>query len=252
MGAGPGVLSRSNERNPDTRLQMETTLLSQTKVAELVTQDYRRAAVFKGFGIDFCCGGGITLQAACEKQGVAIEDVATALEESDGRGSNPHVRVESWTPAFLADYIVNEHHTYVRRSIPVLRAFTQKVARVHGGGEPSLIQIAMLFEKVAEEMESHMHDEETVVFPRIKAEEEGGQNFDEPLADLINRMESEHDLAGSLMKEIRRLSNDYQPPADACNTYRATFVELEGFEDDLHRHVHLENNILFPRALQNN
>lgn len=228
---------------------METTLLSQTKVGDLVTQDYRRATVFKSFGIDFCCGGGITLQKACEKRGVAIEDVAVALEESDGRGANPQVRVENWTPAFLADYIVNEHHAYVRKSIPPLRAFTQKVAHVHGGAEPALVQIAMLFDKVADEMEAHMHAEETVVFPRIKAEESGQRDFDEPLVDLINRMESDHDVAGSLMREIRRLSNDFQPPAGACNTYRASFVGLEDFETDLHRHVHLENNILFPKAL---
>lgn len=228
---------------------MQPLLLSQTKVGDLVTEDYRRAAVFKSFGIDFCCGGGITLKKACERQGVSMEDLIEALREVDGRGTMPNIRTENWTPGFLVDYIVNEHHTYVRKNIPVLRAFTQKVARVHGGDQPALIQIAMLFDKIADEMEAHMHVEETVVFPKMKAVEAGEDDSGESLAELIDRMESEHSLAGSLMREIRRLSNDFQPPEEACNTYRASFVGLEEFENDLHRHVHLENNVLFPKAI---
>ena len=219
-------------------------------VGDLVAEDYRRAAVLKRFGIDFCCGGGKTLEAACRKQGVALDEVERALDAADGHGSAPQARVTAWTPGFLADYVVNEHHSYVRESIPVLRAFTQKVARVHGARRPELIEIEALFEEVAVEMLEHMAEEEAVVFPRIKAvaADEAGAS-EPPLRALIDEMEGEHDRAGDLMREIRRLSDDFQPPADACNTWRASFAKLEEFEDDLHRHVHLENNVLFPKAL---
>ena len=229
---------------------MEYTPLAQRPVGEIVAEDYRRAAVLKRFGIDFCCGGGRTLEAACQKQGVAVEDVARALAAADGHGQAPQARVTAWSPGFLADYVVNEHHAYVRESVPVLRAFTQKVARVHGGAHPELVEIAALFDEVAEELEAHMAEEEAVVFPRIKALAAGGAAPEGPsLRALLGTMEAEHDRAGALMREIRRLSGDYVPPEDACNTYRASFAKLEEFEDDLHRHVHLENNVLFPKAL---
>jgi regulator of cell morphogenesis and NO signaling len=217
-------------------------------VGDLVAQDYRRAAVLKRFGIDFCCGGGVSLEAACQKKGVALEDGERALAASDNRGT-PDARASSWAPTFLADYIVNEHHTYVRESVPVLRAFTQKVARVHGEARPELVAIAARFEEVAQELEAHMASEEHVVFPLVKALAEGRPAEGTSLHALVGEMEAEHDHAGHLMREINRLSGGYTPPEGACNTYRATYAKLEEFEDDLHRHVHLENNVLFPKAL---
>ncbi|HLT47960.1 MAG TPA: iron-sulfur cluster repair di-iron protein [Rubricoccaceae bacterium] len=229
---------------------MENTQFALRTVGDLVAEDYRRAAVLKRFGIDFCCGGGRTLEAACQKKGVAVDDVMRALEAADGRGSAPEARVTAWSPGFLADYIVNEHHGYVRESTFVLRAFTQKVARVHGGARPELVEIATLFEELASELEEHMDAEEAAVFPRIKALSGGAGPASGPsLEALISELEAEHDRAGELMREIRRLSDDYTPPEGACNTYRAAFAKLEEFEDDLHRHVHLENNVLFPKAL---
>ncbi len=223
--------------------------LGQRTVGDLVTEDYRRAAAFKNLGIDFCCGGGATLASVCAKKGIALADVADALRHADARGTSPQARVEHWSPSFLADYVVNEHHTYVRESIPVLRAFTQKVARVHGQRHPELVEIAELFEQVATGLEGHMVCEEQIVFPAIKALASGGPAPETPLADVLREMEGDHDEAGEAMRQIRELSSDFTPPPDACNTYRAAFVKLEEFEDDLHRHVHLENNILFPKAL---
>jgi regulator of cell morphogenesis and NO signaling len=217
-------------------------------VGDLVTEDYRRAGVFKQFGIDFCCGGGISLEAACLKKGIAVADVERALAVADSRTASLPDRADAWDPDFLAAYIVNQHHSYVRESIPVLRAFTQKVARVHGGHQPRLVEIARLFEEVAVELEAHMVAEEQALFPRIRALV-NGESSDASLRDLIDHMEHDHDLAGRYLREIRRLTDDYTPPEGACNTYRATFVKLEEFEDDLHRHVHLENNVLFPKVL---
>jgi len=226
---------------------MTSQTLSTRSVGDIVSEDYRRAAALKRFGIDFCCGGKTTLEAACEAKGVTVADVEEALAASDAHGIATLPRVTAWDPVFLADYVVNEHHTYVRESIPVLRAFTQKVARVHGAERPELVTIAHLFDALATELTKHMASEEEVVFPRIKAL---ASDPDGPsLRQLVEDMEAEHDEAGTIMAEIRRLSADYTPPEGACNTYRATFAKLEEFEDDLHRHVHIENHVLFPKAL---
>lgn len=224
---------------------MTSQILATRPVGDIVSEDYRRAAALKRFGIDFCCGGKMPLEDACQRKGVALDDVLEALAVSDAHGTATLPRVSAWEPSFLADYIVNEHHTYVRESIPVLRAFTQKVARVHGAERPELVTIAHLFDALATELTEHMASEEGVVFPRIKAGGEGEPSLRELVAD----MEGEHDEAGAIMAEIRRLSRDYTPPEGACNTYRATFAKLEEFEDDLHRHVHIENHVLFPKAL---
>ena len=226
---------------------MTSQTLATRPVGDIVSEDYRRAAALKRFGIDFCCGGKISLEAACQKNGVALQEVADALAASDAHGVATLPRVTAWAPSFLADYVVNEHHTYVRESIPVLRTFTQKVARVHGAGRPELVAIAQLFDAMATELTEHMAFEEEVVFPRIKSPVRAA---DEPtLRDLVCEMEAEHEEAGSWMAEIRRLSDDFSPPEGACNTYRATFAKLEEFEEDLHRHVHIENHALFPKAL---
>jgi regulator of cell morphogenesis and NO signaling len=223
---------------------MTATPITDRRVGELVTEDFRRAGVFKRYGIDFCCGGGISLQEACARLQLDVDEVSRALLESQReRGVAAGHRFSSWTPSFLIDYIVNEHHTFVRENLPVIGAFTAKVARVHGPHTPELVEIARLFAELTREMEAHMANEEEIVFPRIKA------GSGEDLAALIEQMEGEHEGAGELMHRLRRLTNDFQPPEGACNTYRASFAKLEEFEADLHTHVHLENNILFPKAI---
>lgn len=211
-------------------------------VGQLVTEDFRRARVFKNFGIEFCCGGGIALSEACVRKNVDFGDVAAALLKVERDPAGPVVQAGSWSPEFLADYIVAVHHAYVREQIPALRAFTTKVARVHGHAQPELVEIADRFETLAAELEAHMRLEETVIFPAIKT-----GKFDE-LPDSIRQAEQEHQAAGALMAEIRELSQDFTPPDWACNTYRAAYVNLEDFETDLHTHVHLENNVLFPKV----
>lgn len=232
------------------------TTLSERTIADLVNEDYRRATVFKKHGIDFCCGGGKTLEAVCEKKGLPLEDMQHALAEVAAAPSNESMRPAGWSPDFLADYIVNEHHAYVRESVPLLQEFTLKVARVHGESNPDLIKIAMLVDELALELMQHMVKEEKLLFPYIRvlvAALENGRAQESPVFETIHNpirmMEEEHDRAGEMMREIRRLSSDYTPPEHACNTYRVSFAKLEEFENDLHRHVHLENNVLFPKAV---
>jgi regulator of cell morphogenesis and NO signaling len=225
-------------------------------VGEIVAEDYRWAEIFKKYGIDFCCGGKKPLLAVCEEKQIdpqqLIENYRALSRE--GGALSTHNFAE-WEADFLADYIVNVHHKYVSENIPLLYEFTQKVARVHGGAHPELLEIAGLFEAVAQEMTMHMRKEELILFPYIKrlvAADKGQLTLEAPhfgtVENPIRMMEEEHDRAGNLMKQIRQLSGDYTPPANACNTYRVTFRKLQEFEEDLHQHVHLENNILFPRA----
>lgn len=219
-------------------------------VGSLVAEDFRRGAVFKRFGIDFCCGGGRSVGAACSKAGVEPGVLERALAEVGQSSAGVPARVSAWSPAFLADYIVNEHHTYVRENLPVLRAFAQKVAKVHGHAQPELAEIAARVEMLAQELLTHLASEEKSVFPLIKALGSGSEaQTRDDLRTLIDELEHEHDAAGTLMREIRTLSDDFTPPEWACNTYRALYAQLEEFEEDLHRHVHLENNVLFPKAL---
>lgn len=214
--------------------------LAATRVGDLVASDFRRARVFKNHGIEFCCGGGIPLEEACARQGVDLDAVIEALGETDRDPESPLSRAAGWSPTFLVDYVESVHHAYVRESVPALRAFTSKVARVHGDVRPELHGIAERFEDLAREMEEHMVFEETDLFPRIRRGE-----FD--AAEALARAEGEHVKAGELMAEIRRLSGGFTPPDWACRTYQASFANLEEFEQDLHVHVHLENNVLFPK-----
>ncbi len=223
------------------RETLQTSLpISERTVGELVAEDYRRARVMKQYGLEFCCGGGVPLGEACRRKDLSVEQVASALASVERDPADPLSMVSRWSPSFLADYIEVTHHTYVREAVPPLRAFTQKVARVHGHAVPELVDIAEAFDALADELESHMAYEETVLFPAVRS-------ADPAVADRLGRAEEEHVRAGDLMAEIRCLSNDFTPPDWACATYRASFANLREFEEDLHRHVHLENNVLFAR-----
>ncbi len=218
----------------------------------MVAEDYARAAVFKRLGIDFCCGGSRTVGAACEQAGVQVENLEEALAGADRKARDwPDPR--GWDAAFLANYIVEVHHRYVRETLPVLVQFAHKVARVHGDRQPELHRIRDLVEELAVEMDLHMADEEQNVFPRIAAlvasQKDGNSASGGELHDPIAALEHDHDHAGDLMRQLRELSDGYAPPVMACATYRATYAKLSELEDDLHRHVHLENDVLLPQVL---
>lgn len=232
---------------------MET--LKQKTVADLVTENIKAAHIFKKYGIDFCCGGGISVERACAKKGVDYQTLADELMQvgSTDRAYN----YKSWSPDFLIDHIINVHHVYVEENLPLLLQYSDKVMKVHGHHDSELVEINNLVQTVAGELSSHMKKEELILFPFIKkmvlAQKEGltlprpaFETVDNPIA----MMEEEHDAAGEILREIAALSNNYTPPSHACNTYKAFYAKLEEFENDLHLHVHLENNILFPKAKQ--
>ncbi|GAA4300861.1 iron-sulfur cluster repair di-iron protein [Nibribacter koreensis] len=226
-------------------------------IGELVAKDFRKAQVFKKYGIDFCCGGKKSIAQVCEEKGIDAQQVEQELNALTDTAAVPDTDFQSWDLSFLADYIVNIHHKYVREAIPALYEYTTKIARVHGGRHPELIEVAKHFTNVANELESHMPKEERVLFPFIKQLNEAkqkGEKLTPPafgsLQNPINMMEMEHEAAGGELEAIRTLTHDYALPEDACATYQVAFAKLQEFEDDLFRHIHLENNILFPKALE--
>lgn len=226
-------------------------------VKDLVTDDHRSAAVFEKYSIDFCCNGRKTIDAACAELGVDPAIVVGELQNlGDVRGGNLF-RPSEWELDALIDFIVNNHHRYVRRMIPVLTAHVDKIVSVHGANHPELALIARNFHAVVEELTQHMQKEEGVLFPFIKtlvaAERDGRSVMPPPFGSIrnpIRMMEMEHQSAGNALFDIRKKSGGYAPPSDACTTYRVTYQELEEFERDLHQHVHLENNILFPKSIE--
>jgi regulator of cell morphogenesis and NO signaling len=232
------------------------TSLQTTTLKEIVTQDFRAAAIFEKYALDFCCNGGVTIDQACTARRLDAAPIITELANLGHSPLPPDDRFTRWTPEALIEHIVSVHHAYVREAIPVLLTHTAKVARVHGERHPEVAAIAGQFATVAEELQQHMMKEEHILFPYIAAlaaaRREGRAITPPPFgsaANPIRMMEAEHVAAGDALGTIRSLSNTYTVPADGCTTYQVTYKELQQFEEDLHRHVHLENNILFPRAL---
>jgi regulator of cell morphogenesis and NO signaling len=223
-----------------------TPLLDRT-VGELVAERPGRSRIFQAHGIDFCCQGGRTLREACERKGApalrVVEQLEQELEDKNEAGQNP-----AELPANqLSEYIVEKHHGYLRNELPRLHAMSERVARVHGGHTPSLVEVFHVFHGLAQELVNHMAKEEQILFPAVAAMARG-----EPVASSlegpITAMTQDHDEAGAALARLRDLTNHYQPPAEACNTYRALFAGLHELEEDLHRHIHLENAVLFPAA----
>lgn len=228
--------------------------LKNKTVADLVTENIKTADIFKKYGIDFCCGGGISIEKACDKHHVDYNQLLSELNNLSSKKSSA-TNFNSWELDFLIDYIVNEHHKYVEENIPLLKQYGARVAKVHGHHYKELIEINDLIITVSNELTMHMKKEELILFPFIKklvkANREGIPvsiphfgTIDNP----INMMEEEHDAAGTILKRISELTNNYKTPEGACNTFKALYSKLEEFEDNLHQHVHLENNILFPKA----
>jgi len=229
--------------------------LANQTLAEIVAENLRSAIVFEEYGLDFCCKGKRPLSEACAEKNVDVEEVISSLAELSQ--SIKSLNVNDWELDFLVDYIINNHHQYVRRMIPVISLHADKVASVHGQNHPETIKIADLFLAVREELEGHMMKEERILFPYIKqlslAKKNNEQAAPPPFGTIqnpITMMEAEHQSAGDAMSKIKELSNNFSAPADACNTFKALYSELKEFEEDLHKHIHLENNILFPKSIE--
>jgi regulator of cell morphogenesis and NO signaling len=242
---------------PETNFSTMYYSITDQTVGEIVARDYRAAEVFGKYRIDFCCQGGTSLEEACNKRNVDPAQLRAELEKALEKPQEQAIDFQTWAPDLLSDYIEKTHHRYVASNIPVLEQYLDKIFRVHGGRHPELEEVYQLFEEVANELSSHMKKEETILFPYIRdmvAQQMTGSDFvPAPFGSVNNPiqvMEKEHDFAGQHFFRIAELTNQYTAPDDACTTYRVAFSKLQEFEQDLHRHVHLENNILFPKAKQ--
>lgn len=231
--------------------------LSTLTLAQIVNNNHQAASVFEKYHLDFCCKGKRSLEQACTEQQIPVADVTSDLENVFTKNNKSSVEFENLSLTQLCEYIVQTHHAYVKNEMPQIYAYLQKVSSKHGERHPELYKIFQTFAAVKEEMEGHMKKEELILFPRIKELQKLADNEKANLQlnitylqSPINVMEQEHDHAGNLLNDIRLLSNDYTAPQDACTTYRLSFAALKAFELDLHQHVHLENNILFPKAIQ--
>jgi len=227
----------------------------ETTIRDLVNDDFRAAAVFHRYGIDFCCGGGTTLDEACRARGLDEAAVRAEIAQACPPGPGGPPAYAEWPPEALTRHIVERHHQYCRSAMPAIAAHTRKLAEVHGPAHPELVDVADLFAHLQQDLDTHMLKEEHVLFPYIEqlaARRQAGLEPDPaPFGDVgnpIRNMESDHEAAGAAMACIRELTDGYVVPAHGCTTWRVTLQELEAFEQDLHLHVHLENNVLFPKA----
>jgi regulator of cell morphogenesis and NO signaling len=227
-------------------------------VREIALEQPSSIRVFERFGIDYCCGGRKSLAQACEESQLSIDQVTEKLREASG--VNDDEDLGQWQSASLAkliQYIVRRHHTFVRQEIPRLRVLAEKVHARHGEHHVELKEVKELLDRASGDLTSHMLKEEQVLFPCIARMEhalaigeELPPTFFGSVANPIQMMMAEHDRAGDLLRQIRQLTSNYLAPDGACPSYLGLLSGLHEFEQDLHRHVHLENNILFPRALK--
>ncbi|MBV1922468.1 MAG: iron-sulfur cluster repair di-iron protein [Flavobacteriaceae bacterium] len=230
------------------------TITQNNTVAQVVAENIKAAHVFKKHGIDFCCGGGISIEKACEKNNVdfkTLEQDLLIVNELPNRG----VDYNNWDLNFLMGHIINIHHSYVEESSQILLQYAEKVANVHGHHYTEVVQVHILLQDIISELASHMKKEELILFPYIQQlveAEKAGTPAAFPQFGSVNNpikmMESEHEHAGDTFKAIAKITNNYTPPEEACNTFRAFYALLDEFEQDLHQHIHLENNILHPKA----
>lgn len=234
------------------------TLMTGKTVRDVAVENPAATRVFERFGIDYCCGGNQGLEQACQRAGASLDEVIDSLEMEE-ETTRAAKQVHDWQGeplSELIDHIKNTHHKYTREEIVRLAALLQKVCSVHGKNHPELFGIQSTFADLAQELATHMMKEEMVLFPYIARMEEAFIQKEPVLpapfgtvANPVAMMEHEHDSAGNALRSIRRASGDFTPPADACISYQTLYKALAVFEADLHQHIHLENNILFPRAI---
>jgi len=230
------------------------TNLAEQTLATIVTNNHATVPVLEKYDLDFCCKGKRTLSDACVEKGLSVESISTELENSLAALQNNKMPFTEMTADQLISYILIHHHFYVKQSMPTIINHLEKVAAKHGERYPYMITVLGLFKEIQEEMTMHMHKEEVILFPRIKevaALQDAHQHRNLVagyIAAPIQVMEHEHDHAGNILYQIRSLTSNYTAPSQACTTFQVCLAELKEFEADLHRHVHLENNILFPLA----
>jgi regulator of cell morphogenesis and NO signaling len=226
-----------------------TQLLNKT-VAAIVLDNFKTAHVFEKYGIDFCCKGKISLQSACEEKAIdpttVIEDLALVWTNTSDEAGFTTMSISA-----LINHIVTVHHDYVRKNLEPILNYLLKIHAKHGERYPYIKKVLIYFSEISVDLEKHMRQEEKILFPLINdiANNKKYSNASS-LESLIGIMEEEHNTAGTLMEKIRTVTDNYNMPDNACTTFRLTMNLLRDFESDLHRHVHLENHILFPKAIK--
>ncbi|MCW4450988.1 iron-sulfur cluster repair di-iron protein [Kaistella sp. BT6-1-3] len=231
-------------------------MLTQEKtIGDFVAENFRTAEVFKKYNIDFCCKGGRTVEEACDSKKVSPQQIYQELEEIVNRKSED-IDFNSWPLDLLADYVEKTHHRYVEEKSAMLIPYLNKLCKVHGERHPELFEINELFIGSAQDLAAHMKKEELILFPFIKQMVEAKKNGDAlpaprfgTVENPVAMMKHEHEAEGERFVKIAELTNNYEFPDDACGTYQVTYRMLEDFQNDLHKHIHLENNILFPKAI---
>jgi regulator of cell morphogenesis and NO signaling len=225
-------------------------------IGQLAVKDIRKAEVFKKYGIDFCCGGKKTVRQACAEKGIDATRIEQELQQVTKQAQPGRNAFDEWEIDFLCDYIVNIHHSYVRKYLPELQAYATKVAQVHGGRHTELLEVKDLVLLIKQELEAHLEEEEQVLFEYVKTIATANKqhmplsNKNQNLPVLVDALEKDHDLVGRTFDKIRVLTNNYDLPRDACASYTLLYKLLQEFEEDLHMHIHLENNLLFPKAIE--
>lgn len=234
---------------------METVFTKTSKLGDIVTKFPKAGDFFKEHKIDFCCGGHRSLNEAATELGLHVEDLVNTLNKLYSERSTDD-QDKNWSEASFAeliDHIVETHHSYLMEELPDLSNFVTLILRVHGQEHPELSDVHKLFHTFKTEIEQHTIKEETESFPIIlKFEQDPSDENYELVKQVIHTLEEEHDEAGDLLKEIRKVTNDFAIPDDACGAYKSVYQRLQEIESDMFQHVHLENNILFPRAMMKN
>lgn len=225
--------------------------LSNKTLSQIVTLHYETAGIFENYGLDFCCRGNKPLIDACSEKQLPVENILEELYRVVAR-EKKFSDFNDMSLTELAEYIVRVHHSYVKTNLPLLSNYLLRIVSKHGDKYPYMEEVYVLFNELKVEFEKHMQKEEKVLFPKIKLLE---LTAPEDINALyingpIQMMEEEHEHAGMIMEKIKKLTSDYSIPEGACTTFQMTLKSLKAFEEDLHRHVHLENNILFPKTLQ--
>lgn len=229
----------------------------QTPVGEIARFNYKTVEVFEKLRIDFCCGGDISLEEACKRQKVNAPEVLESIKKMIGSTQTDNDRIHSLPLDQLIDHIIKVHHSYVVESIPILQKYLHKITDVHGTNHPELAEVEDSFNQAATNLLQHMQKEEGILFPAIKemlSAKEGGTDYEGShcgtVQSPISVMKQEHEAEGDRFELLSALTNNYTLPEDACNTFSYAYQKLQEFEQDLHRHIHLENNILFPEAIK--
>lgn len=220
------------------------------RIGDIVATLPKASEVFKIYQIDFCCGGNRPLSEAIEELQLEADEVLNKLEEAyeDTIQSKSQTDFIKLSSAELIDYIINTHHAYLKSSLPQISEYTTQILRVHGSNHSELFTIHKLFHNLKTELEQHLIKEEEILFPLIKEYEKNATSeLLTKVHSVMKETEEEHEGAGDILKELRKITNDYSKPEDGCGTYCLTYDKLQEMEGDLFQHIHLENNILFQR-----